>query len=458
MAHAIYPLLKLLRRTGLPITTEILTDLTSDTIREAIRREMERGGQIYAINDKVADIEIYAQRLKELAPRARTGIVHGQLSSTAIEKVMRDFLERKIDILCATKIVESGLDVPNANTIIINHANNFGLAELYQLRGRVGRSNEQAYCYLVTPPIKQLSKDSLRRLEAMEEFSDLGAGFQLAMRDMEIRGAGNLLGAEQSGFINEIGFDLFQKTLAEAVDELKEEEFKDLFKDQPVSTSRNAFIRRRQNEAEGTSIGLGFDALIPEHYIEDDAERFNFYQRFANAAAKQEIDDIGKELQDRFGALPEETVNLGNVAYARLLAQKLGFKSVTYEEATRSLRISLPAEDQSEYYQQFFPLIIDKFPVIGQSKVRLVTEGKKLRIIIRLQAKDAAERWKEDRKHPIRVTARGLVMTTKRLPSMIAWRHITHGYKYTLSRYPARDSEYFFLQLIAHEYQSMMFQ
>jgi transcription-repair coupling factor (superfamily II helicase) len=379
----------------LPIITEILTDLNSDTIRQAIRREMERGGQIYAINDKVMDIEIYALKLKELAPRARTGIVHGQLTSTAIEKVMRDFLERKIDILCATKIVESGLDVPNANTIIINHANNFGLAELYQLRGRVGRSNEQAYCYLITPPIKQLSKDSLRRLEAMEEFSDLGAGFQLAMRDMEIRGAGNLLGAEQSGFINEIGFDLFQKTLTEAVDELKEEEFKDLFKDQPVNLSRNAFIRRKKDDTDGTSISLGVDALIPEHYIEDDAERFNFYQRFTSASSKQEIDDIKKELQDRFGALPEETINLANVAYAKLLAVKLGFKSVMYEEATRSLRISLPAEDQSEYYQQFFPLIIDKFALIGQSKIRLITEGKKLQIIIRLQAKDGVEKWNE---------------------------------------------------------------
>ncbi|MDP4218838.1 MAG: transcription-repair coupling factor [Bacteroidota bacterium] len=379
----------------LPIITEILTDLGSETIRQALRREMERGGQIYAINDKVMDIELYAQKLKELAPRARVGIVHGQLTSTAIEKAMRDFLERRIDILCATKIVESGLDVPNANTIIINHANNFGLAELYQLRGRVGRSNEQAYCYLVTPPIKQLSKDSLRRLEAMEEFSDLGAGFQLAMRDMEIRGAGNLLGAEQSGFINEIGFDLFQKTLAEAVDELKEEEFKDLFKDQPVSTSRNAFIRRKSDEGEGTSISLGVDALIPEHYIEDDAERFGFYQRFASAANKQEIDDLLAELQDRFGAVPEEALNLSHVTYARHLAVKLGFKSVAFEEATRSLRISLPAEDQSEYYQKFFPLIIDKFEAIGQSKIRLVNEGKKLKVIIRLQATEPAERLKE---------------------------------------------------------------
>src|SRR5207302_7641514 len=232
----------------------------------------------------------------EAAPRARVAIIHGQLPTSSIEKVMRDFLERKIDILAATKIVESGLDVPNANTIVINRAQNFGLAELYQLRGRVGRSNEQAYCYLIAPPVSQLSQDALRRLEAMEEFSDLGAGFQLAMRDLEIRGAGNLLGAEQSGFINEIGFDLFQKTLAEAVDELKEEEFKDLFKDQPLSSSRNAFIRRRKDDTDGTSISLGVDALIPEHYIEDDAERFNLYQRFASAANKGEIEDIEKEL------------------------------------------------------------------------------------------------------------------------------------------------------------------
>src|SRR5205807_8849350 len=177
-------------------------------------------------------------------------------------------------------------------------------------------------------------------------------------------------------FINEIGFDLFQKTLAEAVDELKEEEFKDLFKDQPLSSSRNAFIRRRKDDADGTSISLGMDALIPEHYIEDDAERFNFYQRFASAANKGEIEDIQKELKDRFGAVPEEAINLGHVAYARLLATKLGFKSIAYEEPTRTLRIALPSEEQSEYYRQFFPLLIDKFEAVGKNRIRLVNEGK----------------------------------------------------------------------------------
>ncbi len=372
----------------LPIATEILGGMDDDVIRKAIQREMERGGQMYAINDKVGDIELLAIKLRELVPRARTGVVHGQMPATQIEKAMRDFLERKIDILCATKIVESGLDVPNANTIIINRAHNFGLAELYQLRGRVGRSNEQAYCYLITNPIKTLSKDSLRRLEAMEEYSDLGAGFQLAMRDLEIRGAGNLLGAEQSGFINEIGFDLFQKTLAEAVDELKEEEFKDLFKNLPQTKSRNAFIRKRAEDSDDVNVSLGVDSLIPEHYLEDDAERFGFYQKMATAENDAALEEISNELKDRFGALPEEVLNLIAVARVRMLAKKLGFRVVAFDDATRTLRISLPKEDQSEYYRNFFPQLIDSFGRIGESRVRLINEPKGMRLVVKMLAKE----------------------------------------------------------------------
>jgi transcription-repair coupling factor (superfamily II helicase) len=380
----------------LPIATEILVDLDPHILGVAIRREMERGGQIYAINDKVKDIEIYAEKLRQIVPRIRVGVVHGQLSPAAIEKVMKEFLERKIDVLCATKIVESGLDVPNANTIVINHAHNFGLAELYQLRGRVGRSNEQAYCYLVTNPIHTLSRDSLKRLEAMEEFSELGAGFQLAMRDLEIRGAGNLLGAEQSGFINEIGFDLYQKTLTEAVDELKEEEFKGLFADgEQTQKAQNAFIRRKADDSEGISISLGTDALIPELYIEDDAERFNFYQRLASVTNEEELQEIYSELRDRFGNIPEEVENLLNVARTRLLAKKLGVRSVHFDEPTRTLRITLPKEDQEEYYRGFFPFMIDKFKVIGESKVRLINEKKGMRLVIKLSSQTETDRIKE---------------------------------------------------------------
>jgi transcription-repair coupling factor (superfamily II helicase) len=380
----------------LPIMTEILVGVDEGILAKAISRELERGGQIYAINDKVKDIEVFADKLREIAPRARRGIIHGQMSPTQIEKVMRDFLERKIDILCATKIVESGLDVPNANTIIINRSQNFGLAELYQLRGRVGRSNEQAYCYLITNPIKTLSTDSLKRLEAMEEFSDLGAGFQLAMRDLEIRGAGNLLGGEQSGFINEIGFDLYQKTLAEAVDELKEEEFKDLFKNLPQTTkARNAFIRRRADDSDEVTISLGLDALIPERYIEDDAERFGFYQKLNQLATTDELAELRSELADRFGALPEEVQTLFGAAHIRMLARRLGVRGVSVDEVTRTLRLTLPKEDQSEYYQGFFPKLIDKFPVIGESKVRLVNDKKAMRLVIKLASLDEATRIDE---------------------------------------------------------------
>lgn len=380
----------------LPIMTEILVGIDEGTLGKAIQRELERGGQIYAINDKVKDIELFSDKVREIAPRARRGVIHGQMPPTQIEKVMRDFLERKIDILLATKIVESGLDVPNANTIIINRAQNFGLAELYQLRGRVGRSNEQAYCYLLTNPIKTLSRDSLKRLEAMEEFSDLGAGFQLAMRDLEIRGAGNLLGGEQSGFINEIGFDLYQKTLAEAVDELKEDEFKDLFTNiASTAKARNAFIRKRADDSDEVSVSLGVDALIPERYIEDDAERFGFYQKLALISNDEELDDLRSELTDRFGNAPEEVVSLFGAARIRMYAKQLGVRGVAIDEVTRTLRLLLPKEDQSEYYQGFFPNIIDRFSIIGAQKIRLVNEKKVMRLVVKLSSNDEGERLNE---------------------------------------------------------------
>ncbi len=383
-------------RNRLPIMTEVVPGFDENSIGEAIKRELARGGQIYAITDRVNDIELFMNKLREVAPRARVGLVHGQMPPSSIEKAMKSFLERKIDILVATKIVESGLDVPNANTIIINRAQNFGLAELYQLRGRVGRSNEQAYCYLIAPPVSQLTPDALRRLEAMEEFSELGAGFQLAMRDLEIRGAGNLLGAEQSGFINEIGFDLYQKTVEEAVDELKREEFQELFKDEIASEKRTAFGRKRISGEGEVTVSLGSDALIPENYIEDDAERFGFYQRLAGASTDQAVEEIATEMRDRFGPLPEEAIALLHVAKVRERAKLLGARNVTFEEPTRTLRILLPRESEAFYYQHTFPKILDRFSLIGQQNIRIVSEAKSLRLIIRLKTKEEGEeRMKE---------------------------------------------------------------
>ena len=380
----------------LPIMTEVLPGFDEHAIGEALKRELSRGGQIYAINDKVGDIELFANKLREVVSRARVGIIHGQMPPSSIEKAMRDFLEKKIDILVATKIVESGLDVPNANTIIVNRAQNFGLAELYQLRGRVGRSNEQAYCYLIAPPVSMLSQDALRRLEAMEEFSELGAGFQLAMRDLEIRGAGNLLGAEQSGFIADIGFELYQKIVEEAVEELKREEFRELFKDDLAREKRTAFGRKRLTGEGDVSVALGIDALIPEHYIEDDAERFQFYQRMANATTDEGLEEIAKEMRDRFGPLPEEAEALMHVARVRERAKRLGARNVTFEEPTRTLRILMPHQEEEFFYHNTFPKILDRFPLIGQNNIRILSEGKILRLVVRLHSKqDGEERMRE---------------------------------------------------------------
>jgi transcription-repair coupling factor (superfamily II helicase) len=375
----------------LPIITEVLPGFVDDSVGYAIKRELARGGQVYAINDKVGDIENFANTLRELMPRARVGIIHGQMPPTSIEKVMQQFLERKLDILVATKIVESGLDVPNANTIIINRSQNFGLAELYQLRGRVGRSNEQAYCYLISPPVSMLSQDALRRLEAMEEFSELGAGFQLAMRDLEIRGAGNLLGAEQSGFIADIGFELYQKIVEEAVEELKREEFRDLFKDDLQKERRTAFGRKRLASEGDVTVSLGVDALIPEEYIRDDAERFRFYQRLAAATTDGQLEEISRELRDRFGALPAETEALMHVARVRERARNLGARQVLYEEPTRTLRLLMPSQDEKFFYETTFPKILDQFSAIGMQNVRLLSEAKNLRLVVRLHPHDEPE-------------------------------------------------------------------
>ncbi len=405
-------------RNRLPIMTEVVPGFDVNAIGEALKRELARGGQIYAITDRVNDIELFMNKLREAAPRARVGLVHGQMPPSSIEKAMKSFLERKIDILVATKIVESGLDVPNANTIIINRAQNFGLAELYQLRGRVGRSNEQAYCYLIAPPVSQLTPDALRRLEAMEEFSELGAGFQLAMRDLEIRGAGNLLGAEQSGFITEIGFDLYQKTVEEAVDELKREEFQELFKDEIASEKRSAFGRKRVSGEGEVTVSLGMDALIPEKYIEDDAERFGFYQRLANATTDDALEEISTEMRDRFGPLPEEAIALLHVAKVRERAKLLGARNVTFEEPTRTLRILLPRESETFYYQNTFPLVLDRFGLIGQQNIRLVSEAKALRLIVRLKTKeDGEERMREIEDVLAKLTPESIVPTAKLQPA-----------------------------------------
>ena len=266
-----------------------LVNFDQEVIAEAIRTEVGRGGQVFFVHNRVRDIEAMASLVQGLVPSARLAIAHGQMPGRALERVMMRFVEREIDLLVCTSIIESGLDIPNANTIIINHAERFGLADLYQLRGRVGRSAERAFAYLIVPPRQYLSREALRRLRAIQELSELGSGFRLAMRDLEIRGAGNLLGHVQSGHIAEVGFELYNNLLEQAIKELKGEE-----------------VRERVTP----EIHMPVEALIPPDYIADDNQRLILYKRLAGLEEEHEIAEIKGELQDRFGSLPPSLLNL----------------------------------------------------------------------------------------------------------------------------------------------------
>lgn len=365
-------------RNRIPVYTEIL-EWKDSVIRDSIAKEISRKGQVFFVNDKVEDINKIMINLKTLLPSLRFGIAHGQMKTHELESVMEKFIEKKIDVLIATKIVESGLDIPNANTMIINRSNHFGLAELYQLRGRVGRSNVQAYCYLVIPPAKTLSTLSLRRLQAIEEFTELGSGFQLALRDMEIRGAGNLLGAEQSGYINDIGFDLFHKVLDEAVMELKSEEFSDLFKD-----SIEAKYLKFDNEE--VIIDIDDDAYIPQLYISSETERFQFYKRLYNSRENDELQIIIKEIKDRFGKIPTEVKSLIFVVRLRMLAIPTGFIRVIVRQG--KLQIELPGETETLYYEKAFPALADFLQTCENSSLN--QKGKKLFIDFTIKSRDEA--------------------------------------------------------------------
>ena len=321
-----------------PILTEIL-QWDNDVIREAIARELQRNGQVYVVHDRIQDIEEITKKVRALRPDARVAYAHGQMHAHELETVMLEFLERRVDILVSTKIIESGLDIPNVNTIIIHRADRFGMAELYQLRGRVGRSNTQAYAYLLVPPLATLPTGTIKRLQALQEFNELGSGFNLAMRDLEIRGAGNLLGAEQSGFIESMGFETYTRILEEAVQELKEEEFQDLF---PAGERR---VRRGQE----TVVEPEFDALIPESYLPSDVERLAVYRRLYAMTTETQLQEVADELCDRFGKFPAEVDNLFGVVKLRLRAARVGFKKVNISE--QGMEMEFPPESDQEFYE-----------------------------------------------------------------------------------------------------------
>jgi transcription-repair coupling factor (superfamily II helicase) len=322
-----------------PIDTQIHT-FNEELIRNAISYEMQRGGQSYFVNNRVQNIKEVSGMIQRLVPDAKIGIIHGQLEGQKMEAVLMDFVNGMYDVLVATSIIESGIDVPNANTMIINNANNFGLSDLHQMRGRIGRSNKKAFCYLITPPRHMLSDDATKRLNAIEQHSDLGSGFNIAMKDLDIRGAGDLLGASQSGYINEIGFATYQKILNETIEELKNNEFKELFKDE----KNDKFF-----ELEDFQLETDLELLIPDTYVNQIAERLSLYQELDEVKTKAELNLYEKALIDRFGEIPEETKELLKTIELKWLSKQIGFKKIVLKQDTMICYFT--SDQQSSYFE-----------------------------------------------------------------------------------------------------------
>jgi transcription-repair coupling factor (superfamily II helicase) len=339
-------------------------------IREWIYNELKRNGQVYFVHDRVQSIVKLGDYLNRHIPDIKIGIAHGQMKATQLEDVIHGFLSKKYDVLLSTKIIESGLDIPNVNTIIVNRADRFGLAELHQLRGRVGRSIRQAYAYFIVPSLSGISKKALRRLQAIEEFTEIGSGFNLSMRDLEIRGAGNLLGREQTGFINEIGFDLYLKQIDEAVEELKYQQFKELFKTLPV-----------QKEKTEPTIDTYFEIGITETYMPEQTDRLNFYTALYSIKNLNELNDLKEEMEDRFGPLPSLVRRLLMVAKFRYYASYALFERVIMQRKVVS--IILPRGEKEEYYKfKFIALmryILDKH----KDKVKFEQKGETMKLIVK---------------------------------------------------------------------------
>jgi transcription-repair coupling factor (superfamily II helicase) len=302
-----------------PVETKLVV-LSDEILRDGVREEISRGGQVFVVYNRIGELESIANRILRLVPDAKIAVAHGQMEGDQLEKIMMGFIEGHYDVLVATNIIESGLDIPNANTIFILNANNFGLSDLHQMRGRVGRSNKKAYCYLATPSLANLTSDARKRLSALEEFSDLGDGIKVAMRDLDIRGAGNLLGAEQSGFINDLGYDMYHKILDEAVQELKENEFRKLFE---VDLEQVAEMLKVD-----CTIETDLRVLIPEEYVQSISERLALYTRLDEIEDEETLAAFIKEIKDRFGDLPNEVQDMIELVKCRWKAQVLGIEKI----------------------------------------------------------------------------------------------------------------------------------
>lgn len=356
-----------------PVETHLI-GFSEEILRDAVSYELQRDGQVYFINNRIENLKDIAGLIQRLVPDARVITGHGQMEGKQLEKNVLDFMEGKYDVLVSTTIVESGVDVPNANTIFINDAQRFGMADLHQMRGRVGRSNRKAFCYLITPPYDMMTSDARKRLEAIEQFSDLGSGFQIAMKDLEIRGAGDLLGAEQSGFINEMGFETYQKLMQEALEELKDdEEFENLFENEE---ERNKLFKTTKD----VNIDTDLELMLPDWYISNTEERLLLYQKLAEIDSEESLTKFESELIDRFGELPKEAVNLLKSVSLKWLAADIGFEKIVMKNGV--FLGYFPGNPQDKFYQtnKFRTIInyLTKNPKEAQLKEKTGKEGNQL--------------------------------------------------------------------------------
>ena len=360
-----------------PVETNVIR-FGEEIIRDAIRYEISRGGQTFFVHNRIENIKEVAGMIQRLVPDAKIGIGHGQLEGKKLEGLMLKFMNNEFDVLVATTIIESGLDVSNANTIFINNANNFGLSDLHQMRGRVGRSNKKAFCYFITPPYSAMTDDARKRITALEQFSDLGSGINIAMKDLEIRGAGDLLGGEQSGFINEIGFETYQKILAEAIEELKEKEFKELYETTDTDFKNRAFVKE-------VTIDTDFEILFPDDYVNNITERLNLYTKLNEIKDQAGLEAFQKTLEDRFGELPPQVISLFDSVRIKWIAIKMGIERVIIKQG-RFIGYFI-SDQQSDFYQtQGFSKVLD-FAQNNASNVKIKEKNTRggLRLLLTIE-------------------------------------------------------------------------
>lgn len=328
-------------RNRYPIITEVHV-YNDQLIKEAIEYEVSRGGQVFFVHNRVQNIREVAAIVQRSCPDVKIAVGHGQLEGSQLEKIMVDFIHGEYDVLISTTIIESGLDIPNANTIIINNAHHFGLSDLHQMRGRVGRTNRKAFCYLLSPPLSTLTDEARRRLKAIEDFSELGSGFNIAMRDLDIRGAGNMLGAEQSGFITEVGLDTYHKILDEAIAELREDEFRDVF----TSEEGEAAAQHTQRDCQ---LETDLELMIPSDYVSNIEERLQRYKELDNIQDNEKLQAFAARLRDRFGPMPEAVTGLLKAVHLRWLARQMGIQKIILKSG--KMIAHLPEQENEAFYQ-----------------------------------------------------------------------------------------------------------